>query len=93
LPDGDIDHIDGDRSNNKLSNLRIVTRAENMQNQRKAKGNSRIGLLGVSANKGRWMARIKRNGVMRHIGTFDTPQQAHAAYIAEKRVFHPKGML
>ena len=93
IPDRDIDHIDGDRANNRWGNLRLATRAENMQNQRRARSNSRIGLLGVSANKSRWMARIKYNGETLHIGTFDTPEQAHDAYIQEKRRLHPMGNL
>lgn len=92
-PVGDIDHIDGDRTNNRLLNLRQASRGANMQNQRKARSNSKIGMLGVSRNRARWMSRIKVDGITHHIGTFDTPALAHEAYVQRKRELHPMGML
>lgn len=91
-PPHDVDHIDGVRSNNRLSNLRPATRSENMQNARKARAsNKSCGLLGVSWSKAanRWSASIKTNGKAMYLGLFDCPKQAHEAYIQAKRELHP----
>ncbi len=91
-PPHDIDHIDGVRSNNRLSNLRPATRGENMQNERRARAsNKSCGLLGVSWSKAanRWSAGIKVGGKKKHLGLFDCPNQAHEAYIEAKRELHP----
>lgn len=88
-PPGDIDHIDGNPLNNRWANLRQVTEHANLQNQRRAHRNSRSGLLGVSPFGKRWQSRIRVAGRDRHIGTFDTAEQAHLAYLNAKRVHHP----
>lgn len=87
-PTWQIDHIDGVRHNNMLSNLRDVPRSINMQNQRKARKGALTGLLGVSRHNTRWRARIQTNGVVHRLGTFDTPEEAHAAYLVAKRQQH-----
>ena len=84
-----IDHINGVRDDNRFANLRPATRAENMQNQRRAMSNSQTGLLGVTRVGKRFMATIQVDGRKIHIGTFDTPEQAHEAYLAAKRRLHP----
>jgi len=90
LPTGHIDHIDGDKSNNRITNLRDVERAVNMQNLRTARrDNTSCGLLGVHPNRKRWAAQIIVKGVTYHLGTFDTPEQAHQVYIGAKRLIHP----
>lgn len=92
IPEFDIDHIDGDRTNNRIANLRKATRAENMQNERKARANNlSSGLLGVSFSKaaGRWMAGIRIAGRRKYLGLFDTPELAHQAYLNAKRANHP----
>ena len=89
-PHGDIDHINGRRSDNRLGNLRDVVRRINSQNQRRARvDNKSSGLLGVSRNKNRWKARLVIDGEELHVGTFDSPEEAHAAYIEAKRRLHP----
>lgn len=81
-PVGEVDHIDGCRNNNRISNLRDVSKSTNQQNLRCAKAHNRSGLLGVSRRKsGGWCARIT-------IGTYDTPEEAHAAYLDAKRRLH-----
>ena len=87
-PIGDVDHIDGNRTNNRLSNLREVSRLENLQNVRKPTCVNKVGFLGVSPNKKRFAASIKVNGDKLHLGTFDTPEQAHAAYMDAKVKHH-----
>ena len=89
LADGvEIDHIDGDRSNNRLSNLRAVSRNINQQNQRKAKTNNRTGLLGVSKNGSGWKAELRVNGKKVNVGTYKTPELAYQAYVSAKRLHH-----
>lgn len=93
FPPGDVDHRDGARANNRWANLRGVTRSVNNQNQRRARKDNRAGLLGVSPNRRKWAASINVDGVKTHLGSFDTPEQAHAAYLAAKREWHPGNML
>lgn len=91
---GDIDHIDGDRSNNRLSNLRDVSRAENIQNQRHANRDSKTGVLGVTRTKSRkYRAQIAKDGKNKSLGVFATAEAAHAAYVEAKRQIHKGGML
>lgn len=92
-PTQDIDHKDGVRHHNWWSNLRQVSRSANNQNQRRAKRDNKSGYLGVSPNRKRWAASIIADGAKHHLGTFDTPQQAHAAYVSAKRRLHPGNML
>jgi len=87
-PEHDIDHINGVRADNRISNLRDVVRAVNLQNRRSSHRRSLSGLLGVKKNHNGWSAGITKQGVLLHLGTFKTPEQAHSAYIAAKRQFH-----
>jgi hypothetical protein len=89
-PSGDIDHIDGDKQNNRPSNLRDVPRMVNTQNVRSARANNASGLLGATfcRQTGRWASTIRINGVKTHIGRFDTAEQAHAAYMRAKQQHH-----
>lgn len=82
-PVGEVDHIDGSRNNNAIENLRDVSKSVNQQNLREAKSHSKSGLLGVTKRRsGGWCARIT-------IGTYDTPEEAHAAYVEAKQRLHP----
>ena len=87
-PMGQIDHIDGNRSNNKLLNLRDVEPAVNNQNQRRPKGQTQSGFLGVHRQHKNWSAVIRVNGIRHHLGTRSTPEEAHALYVAAKRRLH-----
>ena len=89
-PSKDIDHIDGNRSNNKWLNLREASQQQNSQNLRKARSNSKSQLLGAHYSKcnKNWAAQIRFNGKIHHIGSFSTPEDAHAAYIEKKRQVH-----
>lgn len=81
------DHINGVRSDNRITNLRSVTNTENLQAHRKARTDSVAKLLGVCYRKdtGKWQARIQRNGKQKSLGLFASPEAAHAAYAAEKK--------
>lgn len=89
-PDGVIDHLDGNSLNNRLSNLRDVSRTVNGQNQRSAQSRNKTGFLGVSwhSRDNRFQASIRFNGKDKHLGYFLTPEEAHAAYLAAKRELH-----
>jgi hypothetical protein len=83
-----IDHVNGDRADNRIANLRSVSNSINQQNQRAARANNSVGLLGVSPNGKKWSAEIKLNGRRTCLGTFPTPELAHAAYVSAKRAMH-----
>lgn len=80
-PVGDIDHINGDRADNRISNLREATRSQNNCNRGATSANT-SGYKGVFFKKhgSRWQAQIKINGRIKHIGYFPTPEAASVAY-------------
>lgn len=83
-----VDHINGARLDNRISNLRAVTQFGNMQNLRCVRRETRAGLLGVGPAGKKWAAQITTAGERQYLGTFSTPEQAHAAYLTAKRVQH-----
>lgn len=82
-PESEIDHKDGDRLNNRWSNLRVATRTQNAQNCRKQTGCS-SSYKGVYLNSARkdWHAQIRIDGKRKHLGYFRTEEDAYAAYCA-----------
>ena len=84
-----VDHISGDGLDNRRSNMRLVTIAQNRRNQRINNRNS-SGFKGVSfhAQSGKWRAMIGHLGTMRHIGLFECPVDAHIAYCKESKRLH-----
>lgn len=94
-PKHDIDHIDGDRTNNKIENLRDVARSTNLENSSKAKSsNKSTGLIGSYFHKqtGKFMSRIQVNKKDKYLGLFDTAELAHNAYMTAKKQLH-KGFI
>lgn len=85
-----VDHIDGDRDNNRISNLRLCTHSENQHN-RDIPSNNSTGLLGVSYDKEdrNWRASICVNRKRRRIGNYPTAEEAHQAYLNAKAELHP----
>jgi hypothetical protein len=83
-PEKMIDHIDGDTSNNAISNLRDVDNKTNQCNRHKARIDSKSGLMGASPYRNKWKAQIKRNGVIKYLGVYNTAIEAHEAYKKEK---------
>lgn len=90
-PNDEIDHINGDKVDNRISNLRGATRAQNLQNISKANSNSKSGLRGIrwDSRNNKWRAAIQVEGKSKHLGCFDQAEQAHAVYIEAKRTLHP----
>lgn len=85
---GTTDHIDGDRLNNRLSNLRKCSNAENCRNTTLSKNNT-SGKKGVrKTSHGRWQARITVDRKEIHIGNYATPGEASAAYDAAALMLH-----
>jgi hypothetical protein len=87
-PNGHIDHINGNRCDNRIGNLRDVSPAVNAQNLRGAMPRNKVGLLGVHREDGRYRACIRVGGKSKHLGWFDAPEPAHAAYVNAKRKYH-----
>lgn len=88
-PDDQIDHVDGDRSNNAIANLRDVAQQVNGQNLRSATAASALGVLGVTSwHGGRFRASIGLNGKRYHLGLFATEKEAYEAYVRKKRELH-----
>ena len=85
-----LDHINGIRDDNRIDNLRVVNHVSNMQNRRKAQVNSGTGLIGACVHKGtgRYEAQISHYGNKIYIGLYDTPEEAHQAYLNKKRELH-----
>ena len=76
-PTLDVDHKDLDGLNNRRSNLRLLTHAQNIQNSFRHSGRYK----GISQTRtGRWHASIRRHYEMRHLGTYATQEQAAIAY-------------
>jgi hypothetical protein len=78
-----IDHIDGDKDNNEISNLRSCTNQQNQMNRVKYE-NNKSGFKGISWHKPskKWQAQIKINGRKKHLGVFATAEEASEVYEA-----------
>lgn len=86
-----IDHINCDRADNRIANLRPCNDKLNHQNLIRAHKDSASGVLGAYryGASGRFRSRIMVDGKVRHLGCFDDEQQAHAAYVSAKAAIHP----
>lgn len=82
LPINSIDHIDGNKSNNQIDNLRDVTHQQNHWNRTTAKGYC----WHKKANK--FCAQIRINGKIKYLGLFHTEQEARNAYLKAKETYH-----
>lgn len=84
-----IDHINNTRDDNRISNLRDVSRTVNNQNLKVAQANNKTGVLGVYFHKkaNKYQASIMVNGVRKHLGLFASSGDASAAYLEAKHHF------
>lgn len=89
-PIGDIDHINGNPHDNRISNLRVVDHQGNMQNMRSPKSNNTTGRLGVTFDNRyrKYYARITVGGKRINLGCFDNVDDAGEAYLNAKRELH-----
>lgn len=72
-----IDHINGDKGDNRISNLRECSRSQNLHNQK------RKGYYFHKRDK-KWIASIRNENKLKHLGTFNTEEEARSAYIKAK---------
>lgn len=89
-PEGDIDHINRNRADNRLANLRAVTRSENNHNAGMSRRN-KSGYTGVCWDKAKnsWIANICVGGKTKHIGRYASAERAAEARKQAKAVYHP----
>jgi hypothetical protein len=90
-PNDLIDHINGQRSDNRICNLRDVSNQVNLQNQKRAtSGKTSTEYLGVykTTNIKPWRAQIDVDKKTRHLGYYKTPEEANETYLKAKRMLH-----
>jgi hypothetical protein len=83
IPKGNIDHINGDRKDNRIKNLRIASIRDNASNAKRHRSGSLVG-ASFNKSKGRWQSQITVTGRIIHLGHFDTEIEAHRAYLEYK---------
>lgn len=86
-PDGDVAHIDGDKTNNCPANLREASRAENKLNRGVRKDNV-LGVKGVTQRGRKFEARVAIGGKSRYLGLFGTAEAASRAYAEAAAELH-----
>lgn len=80
-PNATVDHINGNRSDNRFENLREATHSQNNANKGASRSN-KIGLKGVFRQGNRYLAQICINNKRMRLGSFKTAESAHEAYCA-----------
>jgi len=91
-PENQVDHINGNKTDNRISNLRCVNTSTNCTNQRAARINNKLGIQGVHLIKssGRFRAICSVNKRTHHLGVFDTAEEASIAYETFKNPYMPE---
>ena len=89
-PERQIDHINGERTDNRICNLREASQGENNQNLTQLHRQNTSGFTGVSWHKAakKWSAHINANKVRQYLGLFHTKEEAYAAYCSAKKRLH-----
>lgn len=83
-PAGEIDHINGVRSDNRIANLRDVPSLLNKQNRKNLHTTAASGLPGAYRCGNKWRSQVSAPFGLVHLGTFETPQAAHSAFVLAK---------
>lgn len=83
-----VDHINGNRWDNRIINLRCADHRTNLENQRRPMVTNTTGFLGVTKHGARYRAKIGVNKKRVHLGCFDTKHDAYDAYLKAKRRLH-----
>lgn len=87
-PADQLDHENTNKTDNRFNNMREANNSQNGANKVKYR-NNRTGYKGVTPwFNGRYRAQIKKNGRVRHLGVFDCPKEAHAAYCSAASELH-----
>lgn len=86
----EVDHINGDKQDNRWCNLRDVSHQTNQYNHKAARADNKVGLRGVTKRWNRYRATVTHGGVSRSVGCYDTAEEAHAAYLAAKQLLERK---
>lgn len=89
LPSLGLDHINGERSDNRIVNLREANHSQNAQNERPKFKVNKHGFAGVTSFRSKFVARIKLNGTKIYIGIYETAIDASNAYKKAKKELHP----
>lgn len=89
FPREELDHINGKRTDNRIANLRECSREQNSENRARSRNNT-SGFTGVSFSKlnRRWRSKIEKSGKRHDLGLFDSPEEAHEAYLKAKARLH-----
>ena len=87
-PKGLIDHINGNKADNRICNLRDVFADGNSQNVRKPNVRNKSGFMGVIWFQNKWRASMSVNGKSKWLGDYSTPEEAHQVYLEAKRKYH-----
>ncbi len=82
IPNRQLDHIDGNKSNNKIENLRLATNQQNSFNRKDVKGYTWV------EHMKKWRATISLNGKHIHLGYFRIEKEARKAYLEAKKIYH-----
>ena len=88
FPEKEVDHVNGVKDDNRWANLRTATPFENSVNVHTHRSHNKLGVLGVSPSGSKFIAKLTTKGRQQHLGTFDTAEEAHNAYLEEKRKQH-----
>jgi hypothetical protein len=83
-PTNQIDHINGNKQDNSILNLRDVVQTINMYNQTTAHSHNKSGLIGVGITGSKFIAKIKVKDKLVHLGTYNTKEEAHHVYLQRK---------
>ena len=93
-PEDQIDHINGEKLDNRIENLRVVNTSENQSNHFSPRANNKAGCRGVTLMSGyahkKYRAEITKNGRKHSLGYFATPEEASLAYLSAKMKLHPE---